>query len=153
MSVFSSHSPVDYRVRPRYLSLCKILDYRGSRMCMAELLGRAAKTKMALSLRKSAQVTGLLSSVLLLSLPELAGLLSHMGPTLLMLTLQDCESLLSLLNQDCWAWRHSALEITPSLSRARPRNTHLALSLSLAVNRRTREFSVRNFFNTARDSK
>lgn len=31
-------------------------------MCMAELLGRAAKMLMALSLRKSAQVTGLLNT-------------------------------------------------------------------------------------------
>lgn len=37
-------------------------DYRGNRMCMAELLGRAAKMLMALSLRKSAQVTGLLNT-------------------------------------------------------------------------------------------
>lgn len=56
------------------------------------------------------------------------------------LTLHDCESLLSFWNQDCWACRHSALVITPSLSRLRPRNTHRAVSLSLAVNSRTSEF-------------
>lgn len=56
------------------------------------------------------------------------------------LTLHDCESLLSFWNQDCWACRHSALVITPSLSRLRPRNTDRAVSLSLAVNSRTSEF-------------
>lgn len=53
------------------------------------------------------------------------------------LTLQDCESL-SLWNQDCWAWRLSALVITPSFSKLR--KTDLALSLSFAVSRRTNEF-------------
>lgn len=56
------------------------------------------------------------------------------------LTLQDWESLLSLWNQDCWAWRHSAPVITPSLSWVRPINTDRAVSLSLAVNTRTSEF-------------
>lgn len=56
------------------------------------------------------------------------------------LTLHDCESLLSFWNQDGWACRHSALVIMSSLSRPRPRNTDRALSLSLAVNRRTNEF-------------
>ncbi|TNN78963.1 hypothetical protein EYF80_010889 [Liparis tanakae] len=55
-------------------------------------------------------------------------------------TQRDCESLLSLWNQDCWAWRLSALVITPSSSRSRSRNTDRALFRSLADNRRTIEF-------------
>lgn len=64
---------------------------------------------------------------------DLLDLLTH-------LTLQDCESLLHLWNQDCWACRHSALVIRPSLSWSRVRNAARAVSLSLAVKRRTREF-------------
>lgn len=45
-------------------------------MCMAELLGRAAKIYMALSFKKSAQVTGLLKSFSLISQKSLFAIIS-----------------------------------------------------------------------------